>query len=107
MGAKIENLIAAWCSEPMGDYSCDLRSSSVQMLSGPVPVALARELGNLAAWRGCDPACLAGELLAAAMDDVLSALPDDVRTQIREAGIASQRLQAELRHETSWDPGGT
>ena len=44
MGDKINELVASWCSGTASAYSCDLRSSSVRNVSGPVPAALVREL---------------------------------------------------------------
>ncbi|MDC7705141.1 hypothetical protein [Vogesella indigofera] len=108
MGDKINELVASWCSGTASAYSCDLRSSSVRNVSGPVPAALVRELEALAHLRQRDPACMVGDLLAAAISDALSALPDTVRAQLKEDRIATARAEAEEQREVlSWHVGGT
>lgn len=108
MGDKINELVASWCSGTASAYSCDLRSSSVRNMSGPVPAALVRELEALAHLRQRDPACMVGDLLAAAISDALSALPDTVRAQLKEDRIATARAEAEEQREVlSWHVGGT
>lgn len=108
MGDKINELVASWCSGTASAYSCDLRSSSVRNVSGPVPAALVRELEALAHLRQRDPACMVGDLLAAAISDALSALPDTVRAQLKEERIATARAEAEEQREVlSWHVGGT
>ena len=108
MGDKINELVASWCSGTASAYSCDLRSSSVRNVSGPVPAALVRELEALAHLRQRDPACMVGDLLAAAISDALSALPDTVRAQLKEDRIATARAEAEEQREVlSRHVGGT
>ncbi|MDC7698659.1 hypothetical protein [Vogesella indigofera] len=108
MGDKINELVASWCSGTASAYSCDLRSSSVRNVSGPVPAALVRELEALAHLRQRDPACMVGDLLAAAISDALAALPDTVRAQLKEDRIATARAEAEEQREVlSWHVGGT
>ncbi|MDC7701785.1 hypothetical protein [Vogesella indigofera] len=108
MGDKINELVASWCSGTASAYSCDLRSSSVRNVSGPVPAALVRELEALAHLRQRDPACMVGDLLAAAISDAISALPDTVRAQLKEDRIATARAEAEEQREVlSWHVGGT
>lgn len=108
MGDKINELVASWCSGTTSAYSCDLRSSSVRNVSGPVPAALVRELEALAHLRQRDPACMVGDLLAAAISDAISALPDTVRAQLKEDRIATARAEAEEQREVlSWHVGGT
>ncbi|KMJ53262.1 hypothetical protein ACG97_09030 [Vogesella sp. EB] len=108
MGDKINELVASWCSGTASAYSCDLRSSSVRNVSGPVPAALVRELEALAHLRQRDPACMVGDLLAAAISDALAALPDNVRAQLKEDRIATARAEAEEQREVlSWHVGGT
>ena len=108
MGDKINELVASWCSGTASAYSCDLRSSSVRNVSGPVPATLVRELEALAHLRQRDPACMVGDLLAAAISDALAALPDNVRAQLKEDLIATERAEAEEKREVlSWHVGGT
>ncbi len=108
MGNKIDELVASWCSGSASAYSCDLRSSSVRNVSGPVPAALVSELEALAHLRQRDPACMVGDLLAAAISDALAALPDKVRAQLKEDRIATARAAAEEQREVlSWHVGGT
>ena len=108
MGEQISNMVTRLSSGVASAYSCDLRSSSVRKVAGPIPVALARDLEALAMLHQCDAACLTGDLLAAAVEDVISALPGSVREQIRQ--IKAEQASAEIdahREALSWDSGGT
>ncbi len=108
MSEQIRKLIASLDKGTANEYSCDLRSSSVRTVSGPIPVALARDLDALASLYHRDAACLAGDLLAAAVEDVISALPATVQAQIRQtkATHASDEIESH-REALSWDTGGT
>ncbi len=73
-----------------------------------MPVALVRDLEALAKLHQCDPVYLAGDLLAAALEDVVNALPQDLRQKIRH--IKAEQAHAEIeshREALSWDTGGT
>ncbi len=108
MSEQIRKLITSLDRGVANEYSCDLRSSSVRTVSGPIPVALARDLDALASLYHRDAACLAGDLLAAAVEDVISALPAKVLAQIRhtKASHASDEIESH-REALSWDTGGT
>ena len=108
MGEQIRNVVTRLGSGAASGGSCDMRSSSVRTVAGPIPVALARDLDALAKLHEYDATCLAGDLLAAAIEDVISALPGSVREQIRQikADDASAEIEAH-REALSWDSGGT
>ena len=108
MGEQIRKLITLLDQGTADAYSCDMRSSSVRTVAGPIPVALARDLDALASLYRRDAACLAGDLLAAAVEDVISALPDAMQAQIRQtkASHASEEMESH-REALRWDSGGT
>ncbi|MBI3283862.1 MAG: hypothetical protein HYZ65_03295 [Burkholderiales bacterium] len=108
MGEQIRNLAARLSAGAATEYSCDTHSSSIRTVAGPIPAALARDLEAMASVHQCDTACLTGELLAAAIRDVISALPDAVQQQIHRAKAALASAEAEAHREAlNWDPGRT
>lgn len=108
MGAHIRNLVSSLTNGTAGEYSCDLHSSSVRSVSGPIPVALARDLEALAQLHQRDVACLTGDLLAAAIHEVISSLPESVQAQIRQTKGEHASAEIDAHSEAlSWDAGRT
>lgn len=108
MGEQINKVAARLLSSAAASFSCDTQSSSVRTLSGPVPVDLARTLEAMASLHHCDTACLTGELLTAAIQDIVSALPQASRERIRQTKADQANAEAEAHDEAlSWDPGRT
>lgn len=108
MGQHIDQVVARLTAGATNAHSCDLHSSSVRTVSGPVPVGLARDLEALARLHQRDAACLAGDLLAAALDDVIHALPAAMQEQIRQSKADMASAEAESHREAlAWDAGRT
>lgn len=108
MGEHIRNLVTRLNTGAANEYSCDLHSSSVRTISGPIPVTLARDLEALAKLHQRDMSCLAGDLLAAALMDVISILPAAVQEQMRQAKAEHAVAEEESHREAlSWDAGRT
>lgn len=108
MSEQIRNVVTRLTEGAANEFSCDRSSSSIRTISGPVPAALARDLEALASLHQRDASCLAGDLLAAAIQDVISALPDTVQEKIRQAKAAKANAEAESHREAlNWDPGRT
>lgn len=108
MGNQINGVVARLRAGDAAEYSCDIHSSSVRMVSGPIPATLARDLEAVASLHKCDPACLAGELLAAAIQDAIAELPEGARKQLGEIKAAHDAAETEAQREAlSWDPGRT
>ncbi len=87
---------------------CDISSSSVRIIKVPLPVALQRELDALAGVLKYDAGCLAGELLAAALQDTLAQLPGALAQQLETDKAEQARRHAEAEAEAlRFDPGRT
>ena len=109
MGTHLAARIAQWQHSPgPGSASCDLHSSSIRIIKAPIPVALKRELDALASVLGEDASCLAGELLADAIQDALARLPGPLAGQVA-ASKAEQARAREMAEEemVRFDPGRT
>lgn len=108
MGEHILNLVTRLNTGSASEYSCDRSSSSVRTINCPIPVTLARDLEALASLHHRDVTCLAGDLLAASIMDIISALPAKMQEQMRQAKAGQAAAEEESHREAlSWDAGRT
>lgn len=93
-------------SEPI--YSCDMTSSSVQLVNAPIPTDLFLELKAMASDINLDANCLAGELLSIAIQEALDSLAEEDRHHLKSIKVASQQAAANKRMEDQvYDAGAT
>lgn len=97
-----------YAEKQSNNFSCDVVSSSVQVINAPIPAKLYRELQAMSAAVNMDATCLAGELLTIAIEEAISSLPDEELNQLESLKLASQHEANSRRMEAQiYDAGAT
>lgn len=109
MNGQISSYMERLCHDKdVSVASCDSRSSSVQVLKAPVPTDLYDKLNTLALIYNGDAHCIAGDLLAIALNEAFACMSEQERAHLEEvrervAHDAARRHMEEAR----FDPGCT
>lgn len=109
MGEVLRDLLVRLEAGRGNDYSsCDVSSSSVHPVSAPVQRDLYLELQSLAMVFNRDVQCLAGDLLNAAIQDLLIGLDDDLDELAQQAKQAIMEAgRPEKAPGVEFNVGGT
>lgn len=109
MENQVSALLEKWGAASGAEgSSCDVSSSAVRLVKVPIPATGYRELQALGSVLDRDFICLAGELLAAALADVLSRLPAEQQARLAEAKTRlDQTRQAAELEAARFNTGGT
>ena len=97
-----------YAEKQAGNFSCDMTSSSVQLINAPIPSKLFKELQAMASEVNKDASCLAGELLGIAIQEALDSLPENNLRQLESIMLASQQASVnKTMNDAIYDPGAT
>ena len=97
-----------YAEKQTSNFSCDMISSSVQLVNAPVPSKLFKELQAMASEVNKDVGCLAGELLSIAIQEALDSLPEDHLHQLESIMLTSQQASVnKTMNDAVYDPGAT
>ncbi len=109
MKSKITQLIEKLCADKhTGSTHCDVTSSSIKTVNTPIPTELFHELEAISSEYNRDIHCLAGDLLALALEEAIENIPREEKFHLEEVRRLHEIEEVELHNrQCQFNAGGS